>query len=187
MNNTAIEQIIHETFSGLVFFYRDTELEEKLISKYTVGQIIMERAFTDVSHKGGGLATNFRYLIASSQARDLSAFKPDAEKTGHVVLLSNAFFKVLDIYKTGNKTQVFLLHIPETAVDFFAKATTNLDEKMITEARANFDAKANTEPVAELQQQDWKERTSFPIGMSEAGEFFTPEAEIEKKPWWKFW
>src|SRR5690606_18841919 len=96
---------------------------ENLISRYQIGQILTERGFTDMSYKGGGLTTNFRYLIASANAKDLSAFNPDAAQFGHVLLSSNTFLKVLDIYKIGNKTQVFLLEIPETAVDFFASVT----------------------------------------------------------------
>jgi len=118
MDNEQIEEIYNQTFGGLTLFYRDTTLSENLISKYKVGQILTERGFTDMSFKGGGLATNFRYLIASANGKDLSAFNPNSEQFGHILLSSNAFFKVLDIYKIEDKTQVFLLEIPETAIDF---------------------------------------------------------------------
>ena len=108
MNNTEIEEIYKQTFSGLTLFYRDTTLSEGLISKYQIGQILTERGFTDMTYKDGGLVTNCRYLIASANAKDLSAFNPDSKQFGHVLLTSNAFFKVLDIYKIGNKTQIFL-------------------------------------------------------------------------------
>ena len=92
MDNKQIEEIYSKTFSGLTFFYRDTTLTENLISKYQVGQILTERGFTDMSYKGGGLATNLRYLIASPNAKDLSAFNPEGKQLGHVLLSSNAFF-----------------------------------------------------------------------------------------------
>lgn len=207
MENKQIEEIYNQTFGGLTLFYRDTSLSENLISKYSVGQILTERGFTDMSYKGGGLATNFRYLIASANAKDLSAFNPDSAKFGHVLLSSNAYFKVLDIYKIGSKTQVFLLEIPVTAVDFFASATSNIEEDITKKARESFDTKINSEPIAELQTKEWRERTEFPIGMNDKGEFFytqtnnvplkgsneqvkpTKESESnsEQKPWWKFW
>ncbi len=209
MENQQIEAIYNQTFSGLALFYRDTTLSEKLISTYQVGQILMERGFTDLTYKGGGLTSNFRYLVASANGKDLSAFNPDAAQSGHIVLASNAFFKVLDIYQTGGKTQVLLLEIPETAVDFFACTTSNIEEDIIKKARENFDQKATTEPVPELQTKEWKERTEFPIGMNDQGElFFQPEkikpvatepiaannhektAETKsapKKSWWNFW
>jgi hypothetical protein len=205
MDNKQIEEIYNQTFGGLTLFYRDTTLPENLISNYTVGQILMERGFTDMSYKGGGLKSNFRYLIASANAKDLSALNPDSAKFGHVLLSSKAFFKVLDIYKIGDRTQIFLLEIPGTAVDFFASATSNIEENIIKKARESFDTKINAEPVTELQTKEWKERTQFPIGMNEKGEFFynpvnneqkikstrqrnqADENDNGQKPWWKFW
>lgn len=172
MDTKQIEEIFNQTFSGLTLFYRDTTLAENLIEKYQVGQILTERGFTDMSYKGGGLATNFRYLIASANAKDLPASDPASARFGHVVLSPDAFFKVLDIYKIGDKTQVFLLEIPSTAVDFFASATTNVEEDITKKARESFDTKSKAEPIAELQTLEWKERTEFPIGMNDKGGFF---------------
>lgn len=210
MDNKQIEEIYNQAFGGLTLFYRDTTLSENLISKYKVGQILTERGFTDMSYKGGGLATNFRYLIASPNAKDLSAFNPDSAQFGHTLLSSNAFFKVLDIYKIGDKTQIFLLEIPSTAIDFFAGATSNIEDDITKKARESFDTKINSELIAELQTKEWKDRTEFPIGMNDKGEFFyqkdnksrttttvnNPKTEQniktnsetkQNKPWWKFW
>ncbi|MCK9450493.1 MAG: hypothetical protein M0Q90_02290 [Bacteroidales bacterium] len=172
MNTTEIEEIYEQTFSGLAFFYRDTTISEALISKYRIGQILTERGSTDMSYKEGGLITNCRYLIASANARDLSAFNPDFKQFGQVLLTSNAFFKVLDIYKIGNKTQIFLLEIPATSVDLFTNVSSNIENDLTKQARVNFDTKINSEPIPELQTQDWKDRTEFPIGMNEKGVFF---------------
>ena len=208
MENKQIEEIYNQTFSGLTLFYRDTTLSENLISKYKIGQILTERGFTDMSYKGGGLATNFRYLIASANAKDLSALNLESTQFGHVLLSSNAFFKVLDIYKIGDKTQVFLLEIPETAVNFFTSTTSSVEVDITKKARDGFEVKINSEPIAELQTKEWKERTEFPIGMNDKGEFFyqaenkVTSSENSKqeenktqsynetqqdKPWWKFW
>jgi hypothetical protein len=193
MENKKTEEIYNQTFGGLTLFHRDTNLSEFLISKYEVGQILNERGFTDMSHKGGGLATNFRYLIASANGKDVSSIMPDTAKFGHIMLKSNAFFKVLDIYKIGEKTQIFLLEIPETAVDFFAIATSNIEEDIIKKARESFDSKINSEPITELQAKEWKERTEFPIGMSEDGNLFynsnknVKNTNSNRKPWWKIW
>ena len=139
-----------------------------------------ERGFTDMTYKDGGLVTNCRYLIASANTKNLSAFNLDSKQFGHVLLTSNAFFKVLDIYKIGNKTQIFLLEIPATAVDFFANITSNIENDLKQKAREGFDTKINSEPIPELQTQDWKDRTEFPIGMNEKGEFFYTASN--KKP-----
>ena len=172
MENEYIEEIYNQTFGGLTLLYRDTTLSDNLSSKYKVGQILKELGFTDMSFKGGGLATNFRYLIASANGKDVSALSENSATFGHVLLKSNAFFKVLDIYKIGEKTQVFLLEIPETAIDFFASATSNIEIDIIKKSRMSFETKINTEPIPELQTQEWKERTVFPIGMNDIGDFF---------------
>ena len=177
MNNQELEALFNQTFSGLTLFYRDANLNENLISKYHVGQIIMERGFTDMSYKGGGLSSNFRYLIASSNGKDLSMFNPDAKKFGHIVLTSNAYFKVLDIYKIGNKTQLFLLNIPEQGIAVFKKTKTTIEDEIIQKARKSFDEKNNADVIVELESKEWRERTEFPLGMNNDGEFFYEDSK----------
>ena len=115
MTNEEIQGIMNSTFGGLTIFCRDAELDESLISKYQPNQIIMERGFTDVSHKIGGISKNCRFLVASSKGKDLSMFSPNPE-FGHITIHSKAFFKVLDIQKENGKTQILLLNIPELSL-----------------------------------------------------------------------
>jgi len=203
MENEQLEQIYNKVFGGLTLFYRDTTLSENLISKYSIGQILTERGFTDMSFKGGGLKTNLRYLIASSNAKNLSAINPDAAVYGHVLLSSNAFFKILDIYKIADKTQVFLLEIPSTAIDIFANNTSNIEADITKKAREGFESKINLDPIPELQSSEWLARCEFPIGMNDNGDFFYNNNEknsvkeaisnpkqntkSDNTPWWKFW
>jgi hypothetical protein len=206
MKNERLKSIYHETFSGLKLFYRDTNLPDNLISNYKVGQIIQEKGFTDMSSIGGGLSGNFRYLIASAHTKDLSKFNPDSAKIGHFLLDSIAYFKVLDIQKINNKTQVFLLNIPDNSISLFKNSSSNLEEEITEKAQKRFREKINASLIPELQTENWKERTRLPLGMSENGELFfddskikteTPKRidvditkkviEINKKPWWKFW
>ena len=172
MTNSELEEIFNQTFSRLALYFRDTNLSQDLISKYSIGQILNERGFVDMTYKGGGLADNLRYLIASSNGRDFSIFQDEDSRYGHILLKSNTFFKVLDIYRIGMKTQIFLLEIPETAIGFFAESTTNMEEEIIVRARAIFDQQAVEKPLPELQSPEWKDRTADPIGMNDNGEFF---------------
>ncbi len=206
MENKRIKDILDETFSDLKLFYRDTTLSDELIATYKVGQILKEKGFTDMSFIGGGLSGNCRYLIASSDARDLSKFNPNSIKNGHALLDDNSFFKVLDIQKINNKTQIFLLNIPGNSLPLFKNSTSNLEEEITEKARRKFIDKADSALIIELQTEDWKERTKSPIGMSDSGELFFDDAtikieepkrieinkaekkiEINKKPWWKIW
>lgn len=206
MKNARIKAIYNETFSGLKLFYRDTNLPENLILNYKIGQIIQEKGFTDMTSIGGGLFGNFRYLIASAHPKDLSKFNPDSAKIGHFLLDSIAYFKVLDVQKINDKTQVFLLNIPDTSISLFKNSSSNLEEEIIEKARKKFSAKINSPLIPELQTENWKERTKSPIGMSDNGELFFDDSKIKteplkrieintaektitinKKPWWKIW
>lgn len=206
MKNTRLKTMYNETFSGLRLFYRDTNLPENLILNYKVGQIIQERGFTDMSSIGGGLSGNIRYLIASAHPKDLSKFNPDSAKIGHFLLGSIAYFKVLDIHKIENKTQVFLLNIPDNSISLFKNSSSNLEEEIIEKARKKFRDKLNSDLIPSLQTAEWKQRTETPLGMSINGELFFDDSkikieepkrieidahnktiEVNKKPWWKIW
>jgi hypothetical protein len=206
MKNARVKAIYNETFNGLKLFYRDSNLPDNLIANYKVGQIIQEKGFTDMSSIGGGLSGNIRYLIASAHPKDLSKFNPDSAKIGHFLLDTIAYFKILDIQKIENKTQVFLLNIPDNSILLFKNSTSNLEEEIIEKARKKFLNKIDSAPAPELQTESWKERTKLPIGMNENGEMFFDDSkiktespkrieiniakktiEINKKPWWKIW
>ncbi|HEX8016043.1 MAG TPA: hypothetical protein VF465_12485 [Flavobacterium sp.] len=206
MKNKRIKETLDETFSDLKLFYRDTNLTNTLIENYKVGQIIKEKGFTDMTSIGGGLSGNLRYLIASANAKDISKFNPDSSKIGHFLLDEISFFKVLYIQKSENKTQIFLLHIPDNALSLFKNSTSNIEEEIIEKSRQKFSSKINAPLIPELQTENWKERTKSPIGMSDNGELFFDDStikteepkrieinkdkkiiEINKKPWWKIW
>lgn len=172
MTNEEIQSIMSSTFGGLAIFCRDLDLDENLVSKYQPNQILMERGFTDVSHKIGGMAKNCRYLIASSKGKDLSMFSQNPE-FGHIIIQSGAFFKVLDIQKENGKTQILLLNIPPEGVPIFATSKINIEDQIIEKGKELFKKSIESEPLPALQANDWVERTSFPIGMNQEGVFFT--------------
>lgn len=171
MTNEEIQALMNSTFSGLAIFCRDLDLEEHLVSKYQPHQIIMERGFTDVSHKIGGMTKNCRYLVASSQGRDLPMFSQNPE-LGHIMIQSGAFYKVLDIQKQNGKTQILLLNIPKEGVAIFGRSRINLEDQIVEKGLEIFRKTLTSDPVEALQTQEWIHRTSLPLGMDNEGVFF---------------
>lgn len=171
MTTEELQSMMNSTFGGLAIFCRDLDLDESLIAKYQPNQILLERGFTDVSHKIGGFGKNCRYLVASSKGKDLSMFSQNPE-LGHIVIQSGAFFKVLDIQQEDGKTQILLLNIPQEGVSIFGSSKINLEDQIVEKGIEIFKKHIASEPLKELQSKDWIERTSFPIGMNQEGVFF---------------
>ena len=171
MTNEKIQSIMNTTFGNMVFFCRDLDLDEKYISQYQAGQILEEKAFTDVSYKIGGMVKNCRYLIASSNWRDLSKLNPNSE-LGHAVIQSGSLFKVLDIQKENERTQILLLNIPQEGVELFSNSKIDLENKVIEKGIEIFSKNLSEAPLDELQSDDWISRTSFPLGMNQEGDLF---------------
>ncbi|WP_298518113.1 hypothetical protein [uncultured Kordia sp.] len=166
------EEIFNWTYPGATLYYRDCELKSSVTERYKEGQILRNGFFLDVSWKGAGLDKNTRFIVASSKAAKLYKVNPDVEKYGHCCINANSYFKVLNIYKLNGKTQIFLLHIPATGVDFFSKVISNIDDQFIERAKKSFDEKIVMSPLPELLEKTWVERTNFPVGMDAYDVFY---------------
>jgi len=174
MENSKIEEAYNDTFSGLTMYYRDCELKQELISKYKTDQILMERGFTDVSSFAEGLGKKLRYAIASNKAVNMGQINPEVAKFGFNLISAPAHYKVLDIYTVGSQTQILLLHFDEKFIDIFKSTKSNVEEKVVGMGRESLDKKIQMKPNEDLNGKEWTERTQFPIGMSDGGDFFLP-------------
>lgn len=182
MGNTKIEEAYNQTFSGLTMYYRDCELDEDLISKYQVNQILLEKGFVDVSSFAEGLGKNLRYVIVSNKAMDMGKINPEVAKFGLNLISAPSYYKVLDIYEVEEKTQIVLLHFYEPYLEIFSATNSNIEKKVVEMGRASLDEKIQIEPSSVLNEKEWKERTNLPIGMSDTGNFFLNGNSEPKKP-----
>jgi hypothetical protein len=190
MDNSQIETAYNDTFPGLTLYFRDCDLNPEFVSKYQVGQILMERGFTDVSGFAEGLGKNLRYAIASNKAANMGQFNPDVAKFGFHLISAPSYYKVLDIYTIGDQTQILLLNFQGKFLEVFKETNTDVEKKVAGMGRQNFEAKMELEPNAILYESEWIERTQFPIGMTDDGVFFplitpnteTPAQTLENQP-----
>ena len=175
-NSEALGELWKQTFSGVGFFYRDADLEDGVLEKYRQGMIVQERGYVDCSYLDGGLAARHRYLIMTSQARDLHALVGMDPKYGPAIIQRDGFFKVLDVYWLRGHAQITLLHVPEELVNHLLTPELNeIEEEMVKAARANFEGNLANPAVPALTEAEWLERTAFPLGMSEEGDLFHEE------------
>lgn len=169
------EDLANKTFPGLSMVIRDVNLPEILASKYKQGTIIREKGFTDASFRVMGMVTTHRYSILSNHMADFSEFE-HGTKWGLCVANAGSRFKVLDIYKYDNKTQILLLHLlDDEDWKLFQNAVFNLEEDFIKTARERFENKCNQAPVPELTTEEWLARGALPLGMDDNGAFFELE------------
>lgn len=177
------EAYVNWAYPGATLYYKDCELSAKVRNQFSVGKILRNGYMLDMSSRGGGMSSRFntRFLIASSKAAKLYELNPDNTKYGHCCLNIDSYLKVLDVYEWNGKTQLFLLHIPSKGVDFFRRATTNLDTGIIAKAREGFEQKLAMEPIPELLEKFWVDRVDFPVGMDGYNKFY-PMSEVSKLP-----
>lgn len=169
-----LDALLNQTFDNLSFFYRDNDLSDDFITKYYRGLIIQERGFTDASYHRGGLAAKHRFLIASSQAKDLSRMPGANPDHGLVVMTNDSFFKILDVAEKIGHKQIALLHIPGELVDYFnsGEELSSVEQQIVDAARADFDEKCLTSPVESLCRKDWLDRIAAPVGLNDEGGYF---------------
>ncbi len=161
-------------------YYRDSNLKQSIIDKYKERKIFRAQAFTDVSNFAGKPTKNCRFVFASSKAAHLYQVNPATQKWGFHSINCNSYFKVLDVYKFEEVTQIFLLHIPYKGIDFFSRTVLkiqgqSIEDQIIGKARESMHQKYQATIVPALEEQDWIQRTAFPVGLDSKNDFFPLE------------
>lgn len=167
---SAEYKVVESTLLGASKYVRDVNLKPELADKYEIGQIITEKAFVDASDKIGGMVTTHRYLILSGYMADFSKFEEGTDWGLHVANRDSRF-KVMDVYEFEGKTQIILLHLPDAFEEVF-EVTREIEKKFVTKLRHEFEKALEMEPILSLTSDRWLDRCSFPLGMSDEGEFY---------------
>ena len=168
---SAEYRVVSSVFTASSRYVRDANLDEELAGKYEIGQILTEKAFVDASSRIGGMVTSHRYLILSQFMADFSRFE-DKTNWGIHVAKNGSKFKVLDIFEHDGKTQILLLQLPDGFKGVFDNRT-NIEESVIKRERENFKKDIKRDIITDLADEVWLQRVSFPIGMSDEGEFYS--------------
>lgn len=168
-DNKYIEDVLNWTLPGCQLLYRDTDFPFDAASLYEKLTLFRAGFFIDCSAKAGKLMKKTRFILASAHSASLWKIMPEDEDMQAWKLHTlhfNSYFKVMDIYKVGDKTQILLLHIPYKALPLFAPNTEiqfNFEDalplNLVEIARKSFDTKMQMDPIPELETEAWNERT----------------------------
>lgn len=181
MSGEQLQALANRNYPDITMYARDVNLNPELARKYVPGQIIREKAFTDASIRFMGMATTHRYVILSNHMKDLSSFEHGTNWGLHVAN-RDSHFKVLGLHACGNKTGIFLLHLPDDeSWKLWQQAQFSIDGELYQKAIQRFAAKCGEPPVPELITRQWLERCAFPLGMSDSGELWPLEDAPEEK------
>lgn len=199
------EQIVNWILPGLQLFYRDTDSDIDVDRMYTIGKVLRTGFYTSVSTKLQRPAQKIRFLIASAHAALLCSdengsvnetglnFSPRAEEWRHAVISKNAWLKVLDVYKVGDITQIFMIQIPETAAMFLGDNQTVFNfineaggngTTLVEIARRSLDEKMKQLVHPRSMDTDWLELMSRPIGYTLEGQPYSiaPDYTLDEEP-----
>ena len=138
-----LEQLMNEMLPGLQLFARDINLTPEEASKFRVGQIIRNAAFTDATSRVGGMVTTHRFSILSNHLFDLTKAEHGTNWGLHVAN-RDSHFKVLDIYEHEGKTQILLLHLPDDyRWKWMEHVNLDLPVDIVADSRERFASKAH--------------------------------------------
>lgn len=164
-----IQKVTADTIVGSRPYWRDANLPSALVDKYKKGIVIQETGFADISEYEGGLTARVRYHIVKGKSLEL---RQSFANYGAWTLPRGCFFKVLDVYKANNHSLVTLLYVPEYAVRYFAKNEHQAEAGIVRTARMRFGDAFHKRTIPELEDEYWRRRTAFPLGIGEDGNFF---------------
>lgn len=165
-----MQQLIEKTYSNVMLFARDANLSPEIAGKYEAGTVLRSPAFLDATRRLGGLAATHRFLIVSNQMRDLSAFET-GQNWGLCVALAGSRFKVLGTHHKDGRHLVILLHLPkDDSWKEFVSVSTSLDDEIVKQSIARFEAWREQEPFPELTADEWLERCAWPVGLDGDGD-----------------
>lgn len=164
-----LESILNWTLPGLQFLYRDTDYPFDTAGLYSKLKLFRAGFFVDCSAKAGKLTKKTRFIIASAHSAPLWQMAPwdeDLNEWKLHTLHFNSYFKVMDVYQVGDKTQVCLLHIPYQGIPLFAPDSSmqfnfegSANINLVELTRKSFDTKMQMDPIAAHESEAWTERT----------------------------
>lgn len=198
------------TFGDIRFYYRDTDAPIDVENDYPIGRVLRAGFTIDASTLLERPAQKTRFLIAASHAARVGD-RPDPEHVnaveqkfnkmfsvasdlwprsdiwGQAIFAPNTLFKVMDVYKKDDVTQVLLIQIPQTMARHMGDMPMNMPtgmgeaaefDNIKDAARELLDRKMERGPHPRSLDREWVKSMSQPIGMRSYGTMYELEPDL---------
>lgn len=140
-SNHNRDNIRYDKFKSNIHVYsRDINLYPKLEKMYHIGELLYHPDCLYYASQIKGIKKSHRFLVYSPYMHSItgedinwiSDFELSKSDVGEM-------FKVIDIYKKENKTQITLLNYPITAKSDYNKCELDLEKELVIRSRKSFD------------------------------------------------
>ena len=160
-----VQQFLAES----TFLYRDTDLDPKTRQLYQTARLFRDPNLLVATNKFGGLNGNTRFLIVTTQMREIANLAEHID-WGLCVLERNGLFKIIDHQSDAEFHQITLIHIPHELDHYFrSQESSQLEIQLIAATRLQFKTAFELAPCFELVSPFWRERTAWPLGLNNEG------------------
>ena len=139
------------------FLYRDSVISKQRLGEYEAGHVFLEPSGLEASFFRGGLLTgcNNRVLITLEIGSVLSWAETDFTNRGIFVFSSSRYFRVLDVYRVGEYSQILMT--PNVLED-------DIKAEVIDAAQKDFYQTFNKPPVQVLDTPAWRAKVKYILG-----------------------
>lgn len=184
MEDAALESALRRLVEHAGPFARDSTLSPQILEGFQVGRVLREPTFCDASFRVAGLVAPHRFLIISAEAQALpESGEQDDPRRGLCIWRPDSYFKVIDRTAAGEKLQVALLQIPDDLLPYFRSPELGMIERKFAElARECFTECLGEPAIPELDNDGWRDRLSYPVGLDDDGRPWPLSCEAKPLP-----
>lgn len=146
--------------SNFDFFYADIDKSVALLNHYVIDDWVHASNGVVATRLRGGLLSgcNLRFLFITNIGLEYRVEDMDYKNQGLFIFNEDLYFRVLDKFHIGNKAQILMS--PVNSIEDYGL------DSIIRAARADFRMLHNAEPVALLNNSEWKRRVAIVPGLN---------------------
>ncbi len=174
LTKTQQEKIESEEYYIFMDNYKlyisDQKLNNSTINSYYINQLLYnpERLLFTSQIEGIPENNNCRFLVISNMIHEIPWHDYTDNEHKDIRLATTdiiSCFKIIDIYKRDNKTQITLIHYPITQESFFKNHKTNIEKELVPKLRQMFDLYSDKNSVDNINNEEYKDFFNEHIGI----------------------